>query len=390
MESMTETITYSLKAGENNSDEYYQTIAEFTDEVLETSQKETGWIISNLNNNANAIKDAYPGEQELLLLELLSLGVLWKTYMPDALASRPGERGLITWFVRLREINQALKVISDRLRGWLVGMISLLRKRQSYSATLSMESLRLLLDWLTSSGEFKEEVKRLASWKEHLEGMDEETRERVLRKALDLADWFEATSLERLGKFTINVEPFLANQHKRYRWREDYHFTGRHRVEYHMNMVATELLNRHLRDKFRQAGKKIVIVPPCMKARKEDECEAKATPYGERCQACTPGCRVNQVTHLGEKHGFEVFIIPDELELFADEPGKDKSSGKIGLVGVSCPLTNASGGWEMERLGVPAQGLLLDYCGCRYHWHKQGIPTDINFDQLLRLVQEEI
>jgi len=29
---------------------------------------------------------------------------------------------------------------------------------------------------------------------------------------------------------------------------------------------------------------------------------------------------------------------------------------------------------------------LLDYCGCRYHWHKQGIPTDINLRQLLHVL----
>jgi len=26
------------------------------------------------------------------------------------------------------------------------------------------------------------------------------------------------------------------------------------------------------------------------------------------------------------------------------------------------------------------------YCGCRYHWHKQGLPTDINTGQLLRVL----
>ena len=39
------------------------------------------------------------------------------------------------------------------------------------------------------------------------------------------------------------------------------------------------------------------------------------------------------------------------------------------------------------RLGVPAQGLLLDYCGCIWHWDKKGIPTDINFNQLVRVVE---
>jgi hypothetical protein len=62
-------------------------------------------------------------------------------------------------------------------------------------------------------------------------------------------------------------------------------------------------------------------------------------------------------------------------------------SSRMGVVGVSCPLTNVAGGWETRDLGVPAQGLLLDYCGCPYHWHlDKGIPTDINFEELLRIV----
>jgi hypothetical protein len=59
---------------------------------------------------------------------------------------------------------------------------------------------------------------------------------------------------------------------------------------------------------------------------------------------------------------------------------------KVGIVGISCVLTNAPGGWETQELSVPAQGVLLDYCGCRYHWHKEGIPTDINISQLLHVL----
>jgi hypothetical protein len=35
---------------------------------------------------------------------------------------------------------------------------------------------------------------------------------------------------------------------------------------------------------------------------------------------------------------------------------------------------------------VPAQGLLLDYVGCSYHWDKQGIPTDTNLHALQALL----
>ena len=59
---------------------------------------------------------------------------------------------------------------------------------------------------------------------------------------------------------------------------------------------------------------------------------------------------------------------------------------EVGVDGVSCVLTNASGGWETRALGIPAQGVPLDYCGCRWHWHKEGIPTATNVDQVLRVL----
>jgi uncharacterized protein len=52
-------------------------------------------------------------------------------------------------------------------------------------------------------------------------------------------------------------------------------------------------------------------------------------------------------------------------------------------------LTNIQGGWDVRDLGIPAQGLLLDYCGCSYHWHEEGIPTDIDIHRLLEVVDDE-
>ena len=59
----------------------------------------------------------------------------------------------------------------------------------------------------------------------------------------------------------------------------------------------------------------------------------------------------------------------------------------VGVVGVSCPLTITGGGWEMRRMGIPAQGLLLDHCGCSWHWDLgRGIVTEINFRELKRIL----
>ena len=145
-------------------------------------------------------------------------------------------------------------------------------------------------------------------------------------------------------------------------------------------------MNRSFRDQFLKTERKIIFVPPCMRAKPEGECKAQPTPFGEHCAACTPNCRVHQVTKLGEKQGFDVFIIPDELSVVSDKKMKTSQDNRLGLVGISCPLTNMTGGWETRRLGIPAQGVLLDYCGCPWHWHKQGIPTDINLNQLLQIL----
>ncbi len=153
-----------------------------------------------------------------------------------------------------------------------------------------------------------------------------------------------------------------------------------------MNMVGTEILNQAFREAFLGTTRRVALVPPCMKAKPDDECQAQMTPHGARCAGCTPACRVHQLTKLGQKHGFEALIMPHELSIFSSGAVKPVENGAVGVIGVSCVLTNPSGGWETKAMDVPAQGVLLDYCGCRYHWHKEGFPTDININQLLRVL----
>jgi hypothetical protein len=385
---MPEIITYSLRGDNNNSDEYYRTISLFCDEVLALDGEHGSGRLEAFLKWCKQNPRVPGRNQGEALHEMLSLGVLWRIYGPTAIHSNKTWRRLSAWLVNLREHSKLLKGAVDHVRGWLGGFFQH-KPNGGKLASPSLKEVYILLDWLAASGEFSEVVRRLATWREFLSSLDDRDFKGALQDITDLADWFERRSLERLGKFTENVEGFLAGKHALHRWQEDYIFTGRRRVEYHLNMLGTELLNRSLRAGFLETHRKIVIVPPCMKAKPEEECQAKMTPYGERCANCTPGCRVNQVTRLGEKKGFAVFIIPDDLKTFSSDSHETGNRQAVGLVGVSCPLTNTSGGWEMKRLGVPAQGLLLDYCGCIWHWHKEGIPTDINFNQLVRLMDFE-
>jgi len=72
---------------------------------------------------------------------------------------------------------------------------------------------------------------------------------REIRVATTMAfsAWFEARSEAALGRYTPQVEHYLTEIRPHYRWREDVIFCGRRRVEYHLNMVGTETLNRVFR-----------------------------------------------------------------------------------------------------------------------------------------------
>ncbi len=382
-----EIITYSLRKNQAKSDGYYDAVAGFTDAVLAEAQDRLSPLVKAFCAHAQAAEGKATRSWPEYVFELLTLGVVWHVYAGRAPGVAQAPRQVLAGLVRLRRQGGWIKSVADWARGVLSALFLLPNVHSPKESALpTLERLDQLLGWLTATDNFKQEVARLRAWQRFWAGLPVEEAIQNLAAVIAFASWFQAQSEAVLGCYTPNVERFLAQTHPGYRWREDYTFCGRQPVEYHLNMVGTEILNRAFRQAFLASALKIVIVPPCMRARPEGECQAQVTPHGARCVGCTPGCRVNQVTRLGEKHGFTVLIMPDELSVFSGGAVKPAVSEQVGVVGVSCVLTNAPGGWETQELGVPAQGVLLDYCGCIWHWHKKGIPTDINVGQLLRVM----
>jgi hypothetical protein len=197
-------------------------------------------------------------------------------------------------------------------------------------------------------------------------------------------DWFIARSGEALGEYTENIDRFLEQSRHRYRWREDRVQCRRSRAEYHLNMVGAEIMNRAFRQSFTNTEAKAVLVPGCMRARPAAECKSMRVREGLRCAGCLPQCRVNRLRELGEKTNFEVYIIPHASDLSLWSPRPDQP--RRGVVAVACVPTLVEGGWELKRYGVSAQCVLLDYSGCKKHWHPDGVPTTMNIRELKRIL----
>jgi hypothetical protein len=150
-------------------------------------------------------------------------------------------------------------------------------------------------------------------------------------------------------------------------------------------MVAAEVMNRGLRAAFNQTRKRAVLVPACMRGTCANRCKAKVDGVDMTCTACDPACTVNRITREMRSQGAAVYLVPHSagfsrwLERWQREP-------ETGVTAVACMLNILPGGYEMRARQIASQCVPLDYPGCQKHWRRQGIPTGVNEDRLVRVV----
>jgi len=75
-----EAITYSLKLSGSSSEEYYKDVRCFTDEILIQAENSILLIVNEYTNYVKEYNLEEVSEKEEYLLELLSYGILWRTY----------------------------------------------------------------------------------------------------------------------------------------------------------------------------------------------------------------------------------------------------------------------------------------------------------------------
>ena len=376
-------VTYSLTLSNHNSEGYYQCIREFTDEVIEYASK---YLLTNVAEYTDFIQN-YKLEEirsyDEYYFELLCFGLLRETYGKIALNTRTVPFHTLARMAEWRKHNSKLKPAIDFVRGILITLF-LLPKTDDNDKTFSIPTLqdidRLCL-WLEATGEFREQALRFIRWRAYWETMSRKRWEAGCIAVFKFVDWFKSRSNAVLGEYTENVANFLTESGNHYNWREDRVQCTRIRDEYHLNMVGAEIMNRAFRRDFLETDTKVILVPGCMRTNTE-KCKAKRVKEGLVCLNCDSKCNVNKLRGMGVRNNFEVFIIPhaSDLSLWAPKPGKPKR----GVVAIACVTSLVEGGWELKRYGVCAQCVLLDFSGCKKHWHKEGMQTNINIEELNR------
>lgn len=395
---MNDALPYSLRLSGRSSDGYYREIAAFTDNWLDGARQTLARPAGNFQAFLTRRGAAARSFAEVAF-ELLALGVLLAEHGEQALQMAPAPAWLLARLVEAQDrlplpaVEKPVKAMRGLLQGLaqggeISGELPDLLPFGGAAAAL----VERLVRWLEAEG-LAAQAGRLADWQAYLAQLDEQRAQGILARCLLLAEEFREQAQAALGSFTSGAADFARSMEACARWRYDAGLITRRPVEYHLGMLGTEILTRAYRERFRAMPRKIVIVPDCLCARSRrhapnpdgQECQAEMTSLGLKCQSCTPGCRMMQITRLGEKYGFEAYILPDDYR-GVGLGACGKLSG-VGVVGVSCALTNWDAGWQVNAAGVPAQGVLLDYAGCKSHWDDEGVVTDLNLGYLLEMVR---
>lgn len=379
-------ITYKLDIDGPAAATYYPFVRVLTDEILTRAGNSITPLARSYRRYLAEYELETPRTVEEYTFELLNLGTLWRRYGAVSLAVEMAPFRLLAFLSEWRKKHQRIKPAIDVVRGLLMSFFLVpFEPKRTEEIPYDVNDLGLLVRWLEATGDFREDAIRFVRWLAYLASFDRKSFEIEMQTILEFADWFEVESRERMGAFTPNVDLFVKTNTSAYRWREDRFASLRSRVEYHLNMIGAEIMNRAFYAGFNQAECKTVLLPGCMRLRSEKECEGIKTAEGIRCSGCEQQCRVNQLRELGLRQDFDVVVIPhsSDLSRWAPKPG----TPLVGVVASACLSVLVQGGWELKRYGVPAQCVLLNECGCKKHWHQEGFPTQIDVRELKRLMQ---
>ena len=378
-----ETITYSLK-GRTNS-EFYGQLALFSDKILAEAEI---YLSNDIKSYSKFIEERHIGvvySIQEYIIEFISAGLLLEKYSIYASSSDIFSTTLLSGLYRIREKFKKLKPVADKLRGTLSG--TFLFNRSLKPVSYSPSVFNKLIRWLKATGEYPKEVKRLENWNAFFKSLPDKEPERIIEKAVAFASYFEEQGELSLGYYTNNVSSFIENELPKHKNREDFLFCGRSEGEYFLNMFGAEILNRQLSEGFEKTKNKAVLLPTCMSNPVDGSCKAESMGLYFQCKSCSKQCEVNKIKYSNIKLGVETYIINHSSDM-QEFLKAWKNQDITGFIGVACVLNLIEGGYEMQDMKIPSQCVFLDHCGCKKHWHKTGIPTSINHEQLTKILKQ--
>ena len=376
---------YDLTDGQLGSEAFYAAVAAFAQQVIDEAEFCAAPLIDEYIGYLRFASCEPPRSRGEYAIELLTLGMTLRIYASGAARTPGWAVALAEALLHLRRRSPRLKPFADFARGCVFRFGFVTAGECNDADLVRRNHLPRLFRWLEATGEFSEETARLHHWYGYLGTAETHVSFTCLETALRFFDWFAVEAAETLGSFTRGVRSFLGGAYLRRGIREDRFFCGRKPVEYHLGMVAAEVMNQALRPEFELTQERVLLVPACMRGDKAAQCKGVLEGLDMICMGCDPECGVHHVSARMRDEGVRVYMVPHAtgfsrwLERWQQEPG-------VGVAAVACLLNLLGGGYEMRRRGIASQCVPLDHPGCRKHWSPQNMPTSVNQERLVQIV----
>ncbi|MGC4065580.1 MAG: DUF116 domain-containing protein [Polyangiaceae bacterium] len=370
--------TYDLSRTTADGRTYLNDVAELTEEVLEKGELLRS-LTSEYGRYVAQTEGREPRSHEESVLELLMLGVLWRARGREVALHSPAQKMLVHEIVRERRAGLGKR--RDGTQNVLLDFEDPLA-RGSLDPRLS--DLVALSHFLTATGEYDDEVKRLEDW---LRFFARRTTRigTELQLVVAIASDFEIRAKHWLGMYTDEINPFLLQRFPGYVAREDAAQCSRRRLEYHLNLMGAELLNRIWQKEFLATDEQIVVLPGCLRSGDDAQCRARRTETELHCTHCTKGCWVSEATRIAARFGKPTVAVVHGSDFSRFLDAALARGRRTGIVGIACAPGILGAGFRAKDLGLPAQCIVLDASGC-HHWRDAAAPSGFSLDELARIL----
>ena len=184
----------------------------------------------------------------------------------------------------------------------------------------------------------------------------------------------------RLSKYTYTTKSHLNNLGFFQRFDKTLKTTE---DQYHLYMIAIELINRLNINDFKKSDIKVAFLPHCLHDLSKD-CLSESDGVDYVCKKCSKKCYINAVTRILETHNVKAYIWREVnlKALFAKLRSQNK---RVGVMGIACVAELMNGMSMCMKLDIPVVGVPLDANRCR-RWMGEFHTTSVNLNKLQTLL----
>jgi len=128
------------------------------------------------------------------------------------------------------------------------------------------------------------------------------------------------------------------------------------------DFMDIQIMNMKAKNNFSKAKKRALFLPHCSRKFMDSRCKATFNPEipSYTCSHCSSDCLIHQAVLLGEKNGYDVYVIPGGScikEIL-------KKNRYEAVVGVACGMEIKLAGELLSKLNLPGQAVPLIKNGC--------------------------